>query len=196
MVYGLKALLGSTNIQSPKPYCRSNFVKGIIHIIDDENNFEVHQENFFSTHLEKNGQFLSLQDLQLRMEDLLFDELNFETKEDEVYGVLIEFNFSYSRDYYGESDLDIEIINSQFSKFDDEYTKYFSDSLNEISEKEILCPACGKENIKSSDEQPQPGLHGYTTVFACGTEVDAAIDQTLEDAISYENNVHIKCLNI
>jgi len=36
------------------------------------------------------------------------------------------------------------------------------------------CPWCGAQPIHS-DDQPQPGLHGYSTKFECGAMISNAI---------------------
>jgi len=111
----------STNIV-PK----SMFIKGIIHFTDNELNFEVLQEEFFFNYLEKNGEFLSQSDFDIRLEyDLKDFDWAINPKENEVYGVLWEFKLHSNKswtDYGYEYDSEIETINLTFDLFDVEAT--------------------------------------------------------------------------
>jgi hypothetical protein len=95
------------------------FIKGIIHIID-ENDFEIFEESFFYAGLEPNGHFQNQDDvgvyLQYELKELDWD---IEPEIDRCYGVLYEFKCNYSTDYWGEHDMTVEPINLHFSKFDD-----------------------------------------------------------------------------
>lgn len=117
----------------PKEYQPSTtkgmFLKGIIHFVDNDKHFEVLQEEFFFNHLEKNGEFLSQDDFDIRLEyelPLIGWDDDMQPKEGEVYGVLYEFNLNHSRSWTDcgyEYDSEPEPINLQFSLCDEDATK-------------------------------------------------------------------------
>jgi len=99
------------------------FLKGIIFMLD-ENNFEVHQEDFFYAGLESNGQFISQSDMDITLEYELPElDWGFKPEVGRYYSVLYEFSVNYTSDYWGEHDMDINNINLNFSAFDDKANK-------------------------------------------------------------------------
>jgi len=116
-----------TSIQYKPSTTKGMFLKGIIHFVDNEKNFEVLQEEFFFNHLEKNGEFLSQNDFDIELRyELPCINWDIEPKEGEVYGVLYHFNLNHSRSWTDcgyEYDSEPEPIELQFSLCDDKATE-------------------------------------------------------------------------
>lgn len=73
----------------------SFFIKGVIHIIDEDKNFEVLEEQFFYTGLEPNGWILSKADIDVYLEhELEHYDWNIEIEVDRCYAVLFEFELN------------------------------------------------------------------------------------------------------
>jgi len=122
----------------PKEYSPSitkgMFIKGIIHFTDNDKGFDILQEEFFFNHLEKNGEFLSQDDFDIRLQyELPCFDWDIEPKEGEVYGVLWHFQLHNSRSWTDcgyEYDSEAETVDLQFSLFDEDATKrMFDDDL-------------------------------------------------------------------
>lgn len=94
---------------------KSFFLKGIIHMITDKE-FEVFEEKFFYSGLEKNGYFLTNNDIDISLEyDLGKLDWGFIPEVDRCYCVLYEF----------------EIINTvEFNPFDDKESKEYLEYID------------------------------------------------------------------
>lgn len=81
-------------------------IKGVIHITDEDHNFEVLVEEFFYTGLETDGYFLSQDMIQVYLADELMNyDWHIPIEIDKCYAVLFKFNLSNTNDYYDDSEI-------------------------------------------------------------------------------------------
>ena len=87
-----------TIAETPKVISGSFFIKGIIHITEENKEFEVLNEVFFYTGLEVDGHFLSQGDIDVYLRhELKHHDWNIEIEVDRCYAVLFEFDLNYTQ---------------------------------------------------------------------------------------------------
>ena len=116
--------------EKPKFITGNYFLKGIIHITG-EKEFEVFGESFFYTGLESNGHFQNQEDIGIYLEyELSQLDWDIEPEINRCCGVLYEFKCNHYQDYWGDYNVDVEVVNLHFSRFDDDANEAIIDYNN------------------------------------------------------------------
>ena len=103
------------------------YIKGIMHTLD-KNTFEVFEEKSFHngiTNLNDYHYEIGKDDdtnLEFLLREFSLEEDNL--KEDTFYLCLASFNISYTQDYFGEHDFDIEDLDFKFNELNQEDISY------------------------------------------------------------------------
>lgn len=107
----------------------SFIIKGVIHILDDNRNFETLSEIFFYDGLEKDGYYLSQSDIDIYLEhELTQYDWGFIPKIDECYNVYYKFKLHGTEQWTDcglEYDTDIECIDLKILEISPEATKLY-----------------------------------------------------------------------
>lgn len=85
--------------KEPESVAGEHYIKGIIYINDD-NNFEALDEEYFYTGLEPNGEFLCQSDHDVYLgHELKEIDWGFKPEKEKCYSVLFKFKINYSKDW-------------------------------------------------------------------------------------------------
>ncbi len=112
------------------------YLKGIIHVIDAESNFEVVDESFFYTGLESDGYFVSQSDICVYLEHELKEiDWGFTPEEGRYYSVLYKFainDCSGWTDCGYEYDSTIECLELHVIPVSDEANKLYDQPMIQL----------------------------------------------------------------
>lgn len=131
-------MLFQDTIEKPKGISGDFIIKGVIHIIDNDKNFEVLHEEFTYTGLESNGYFLSQSDIDIHLEhELPLFDWGTEVEVGWCYAILYRFGTTSTKEWTScgyEHDIEIDCKEFHMIPVDESANKFYLQDYFQLEE--------------------------------------------------------------